>query len=498
LAASRAGATRTEAGGGNPLPAARNRALGQLRETLAHAGYDERGLHRAVREGGLVGLAEGLAALPLRPDADEPLSVLARLLLGGEAIEVGLAAAALAPLAPSELGELLTVRDGVVRAHVRLQPFEGLLIASDRRKRLGANHVLGIGGGTRILAGLTVRRPVETALDLCTGSGSLALLAARHAERVVGVDLNRRALRLARVNAALNGITGIEWRQGDLFEPVGDEQFDLVIANPPYIVSPRREFLYRDGGREDDALSRSVVTGAAARLREGGYAHIFCNWVAPAHGRWSKAPRSWLRGAGCDAWLLHNRTESPAAYALRWNLRPGRTLATAAAAAGAWVDYYRTRGINAIATGAIVLRRRNGRNWLRDDEFVRTPIGAAGAHVERVFAAQDLLRSLKDERELLAMPLAAAPQTMLVERREPSGALERARLTVEEGIPLAGRIPPACHPVVAALNGRRPLRTAIEAAARRSGVPTEALTTECLPTLTELLARGLLVAQAPG
>jgi SAM-dependent methyltransferase len=477
-----------------PLPA--RRALSRVRETLAQAGYDERGLRRVVREGGVIGLAEGVAALPLRPDADEPLSVLARLFLGGEPIETALAASALAPFEPGELGELLTVRNGVVRPRVRLEPFEGLLIASDRQERLGAAHVLGIGGGTRLLASLTVDRRAETALDLGTGSGALALLAARHAQRVVGVDLNPRALRLARVNATLNGIAGIEWLHGDLFEPVGDEQFDLVIANPPFIVSPGSEFLFRDGGREDDTLSRSVVVGAAARLREGGFAHILCNWVAPAKGRWAKAPRSWLRGAGCDAWLLHYRTDSPAAYALRWNLRPGRTLATAAAAAGEWVDYYRTRGIEAIATGIIVLRRRRGRNWVREDEFART-VGAAGAHVDRVFAAQDLLQSLGDRRELLTVPLVAAPRTLLVERHEPSGALERARLTVEQGVQVAGRIPPACLPVVAALDGRQPLRAVLEAAARTKGVTTEALTAQCLPTLAELLARGLIVAGDP-
>ena len=431
--------------------------------------------------------------MPLRQDAEEPLPVLARLFLGGEAIEAGLAEAALAPLAPSELGELLTIRNGLVRARVRLDPFEGLLIASDFAGHLVRNHVLGIGGGTRMLAGLAVRRRGETVLDLCTGSGALALLAARHADRVVGVDLNRRALRLARANTALNGVAGVEWRHGDLFEPVGDEQFDLVIANPPFIVSPGRELLFRDGGLDDDSLSRAVVEGAAARLREGGYAQILCNWVAPAGSRWSKTPRSWVRGSGCDAWLLHHRTDSSSTYALRWNRRPGRTLAAAAAAAATWVDYYRTRGIEAIATGIIVLRRRgSGRNWVHEDEFVRPPVGAAGPHVERVFAAQDILRSLKDGQQLLALPLAIAPGTMLVERRAPSGVLERARLTVEEGIPLAGRIPPACLPVVAGLDGR-PLRRVVEAAARVAGVTPAA---ECLPTLGELLASGLLVVPA--
>jgi methylase of polypeptide subunit release factors len=435
-----------------------------------------------------------VAALALRPDADAPLPVLARLFLGGETIAAAPVAGALGGVRPDELGEIFTVRDGTVRARLQLEPFEGLLVASDFQQSMRANHVLGIGGGTRMLASLTVRREIESALDLCTGSGALALLAARHAERVVGVDLNRRALRVARVNSALNGTTNVEWRYGDLYAPVGDEQFDLVIANPPFIVSPEREFLFRDGGREDDALSRAVVQGAAARLREGGYAHVLCNWVAPARGSWAKTPRAWLRGSGCDGWLLHYRTDSPAAYALRWNLRPGRTRAAAVLAAQPWVSYYEQRGIEAIATGIIVLRRRSGRNWVCEDELPRGPVGAAGAHVERVFAAQDLLRSLEVERDLLTLGLAFAPGTMLVERRHPSGALDRARLTVEEGIPLAGRISPECLPVVSALDGSVPLGRVVERAARMAGVSPKALAAACLPELGALLARGLLVA----
>jgi hypothetical protein len=235
-----------------------------------------------------------------------------------------------------------------------------------------------------------------------------------------------------------------------------------------------------------------VVAGTAARLREGGFGLVMCSWVAPARGAWSKPLRTWLRGSGSDAWLLHLRTETPAAYALQWNRRPGRSLSAAAAAAEAWVDYYRSRGIDAIATGILVLRRRKGRNWVRENELARAPVGAAGSQVERVFAGGDLLRSLKNDRDLLDVRLAVAPKTKLVERREPSGAFERARLAVEEGLPVAGRIPEACVPVLAALDGQRTLA----AAAARSGVPAKTLADECMPALRELLAAGLLV-EAP-
>jgi hypothetical protein len=80
--------------------------------------------------------------------------------------------------------------------------------------------------------------------------------------------------------------------------------------------------------------------------------------------------------------------------------------------------------------------------------------------------------------------LALAPGTLLIERRHPGGALERARVTVEEGIPLPGRVPLSVAPVLAARDGRRPLAEIVKPASRA----------EALPALRELVARGLLVA----
>jgi hypothetical protein len=67
-------------------------------------------------------------------------------------------------------------------------------------------------------------------------------------------------------------------------------------------------------------------------------------------------------------------------------------------------------------------------------------------------------------------------------------------VTVEQGIPLPGRVPVAVAPVLAALDGRRPLVDVVESAARAGGVSPEALSAETLPALRELVGRGLLVA----
>jgi release factor glutamine methyltransferase len=113
-------------------------------------------------------------------------------------------------------------------------------------------------------------------LDLCTGSGALAIYAAQAgAERVVAVDLAPRAVLNASINALINGAQ-VEVRRGDLFEPVAGERFDVIVSNPPYIPAetdhlPRRgRRLALDGGRDGRILLDRICSGAAGHLNPGG------------------------------------------------------------------------------------------------------------------------------------------------------------------------------------------------------------------------------------
>jgi HemK-related putative methylase len=79
-------------------------------------------------------------------------------------------------------------------------------------------------------------------LDMGTGSGVCAVFAARHAQRVVAVDINAAAIRCARINALLNHVEQkIDFRHGDLFAPVAGERFDLILFNPPFLRGPPRD-----------------------------------------------------------------------------------------------------------------------------------------------------------------------------------------------------------------------------------------------------------------
>src|SRR5690606_21309270 len=183
-----------------------------------------------------------------------------------------------------------------VRAAVDLRPYEASDAAGEARwwlasdlgelatgRSLHADHVLGIGGASLTLARITVRDHRPRVLDLGTGCGVQALHATRHADHVLGTDVSRRALDFAAFNAALAG-TPLELREGSLLEPVAGERFDLVVSNPPFVITPPAAHAaglpvmeYRDGARPGDSLVADLVSGLGDHLAPGGVAQLLGN-----------------------------------------------------------------------------------------------------------------------------------------------------------------------------------------------------------------------------
>lgn len=125
------------------------------------------------------------------------------------------------------------------------------------------------------------RRPAPSALDLCTGSGAIAVTLKHECSiaHVTASDLSADALALAKLNAEQNGAQ-VRFVQGDLWEPVGEETFDLILSNPPYIPTAdcdelqaevRREpRMALDGGVDGLDFYRRIAREAPQHLRSGG------------------------------------------------------------------------------------------------------------------------------------------------------------------------------------------------------------------------------------
>jgi len=120
-----------------------------------------------------------------------------------------------------------------------------------------------------------VVRPGARVLDLCTGTGALAVTAALAGGRVTAVDLSRRAVYAARTNARLHR-TEVHAVHGDLTAPVAGHTFDVVVSNPPYVPAATDTLpehgRYRafDAGRDGRALLSRVITAAPTVLAPGG------------------------------------------------------------------------------------------------------------------------------------------------------------------------------------------------------------------------------------
>jgi HemK-related putative methylase len=124
----------------------------------------------------------------------------------------------------------------------------------------------------RALKRLALKDPAALrVLDMGTGSGIGAVFAARRGARVIAVDINPHAVRCARINALLNKVDDVvEVREGDLFEPVRGERFDLVLFNPPYYRGVPEDDLDH-AWRGEDVFER-FAAGLAAVLTPGGQA----------------------------------------------------------------------------------------------------------------------------------------------------------------------------------------------------------------------------------
>lgn len=405
---------------------------------------------------------------------------------------------------------LLAVGPEGVSSQISISTHGGLFVAHDFSPSLlgeaiHADIVPTPTLSTTTVATLTVRKPVGQALDVGGGQGFLALLAARHAGRVVCTDVNPRALRFAAIGAALNGFSHVEVRQGSLFEPVAGERFDLITANLPFVISPDRDYVYRDGGFEGDGLCERFIREVPAMLNEGGTCTLTANW----HGDdddWAARPRAWLAGSGCDAFLFLWYQSDPLRYSAVWIKGNELDRDTYRRKLNAWVEYFQRAGIRRLYTGVIVIRRRSGaENWLvAENNSLGVDLSPENAsdQVERLFAARDLVQSLgADRARLLDTPMRLTrDHRMSTSSRVENGQwlADSRHLFQTRGYPFQGSISPMIADLVARCDGVLTPRQLLTEVSGRVGATPEQLFEVHLETFERLLLTGFLEAPARG
>ncbi|MFC0678466.1 methyltransferase [Lysobacter korlensis] len=491
--------------------------IARLRTDLAGAGFTVEALTTLWGAEAAEALARGFRVPARRAirGATRPSAVLAAVFVLGDERPVEELDAALPGCGAAGAEELgLVALDGDrVRTRVDLRPYsfvdgDGVgnwWIASDPGELtsggpLREDHVLGVGGASLTLSGLILPIPVGTALDLGTGCGIQALHAARYADHVVATDISERALAFAAFNAALNAVDTIEFRLGSLFEPVAGERFDLIVSNPPFVITPRApgvpEYEYRDGGRAGDELIQAVIGGLRDHLAPGGTAQLLGNWEYRAGVDAFDRVRAWTDGL--DAWVIERDTLDPALYAETWirdgGLKPGSD--DFDRLYELWLDDFRSRAVDRIGFGYLMLRRPAGTPTLARFERLSGELGEHGAGLGGAIAGMlrthDRLQAL-DDVALLSQALTVAPD-VTEERHHWPGEEHPRVIALRQGGGFARSVPAdtALAGFVGACDGTLSGAALMSALAEVLGADAAELRTALLPDVRRLLVEGFL------
>lgn len=361
------------------------------REALEALGLPEHWMRSRVR---------GTALLGHAPEGS-PVNALIRLFTLGEPIDGD---RALFTLGDSVHGLLeigfLEAGGGSIRSRFQIIPIADGWVACDFLRRQGegtADFVMGIGPSSMTLASLTPRSKGR-ALELASGIGWLSGCLAKSGLSVVATDLNARALELGRFSAQLGGIQGIDFRLGNGFATVEGEEFDLIVANPPYVQSPGGSMVYKEAP-EGDPICARLLREVPAHLSPDGIAVVLINWTHADDDDWAETPLSWVTSEGTRRWLFQTDCSSPADYAWRWISNHPRfpDEQTALDEMQRWLAHYHAGGIKRISGGFMIIQKcEPGGEWTRTESRAAENIAITGG--------SDVLRVLQNQTWLSKGP----------------------------------------------------------------------------------------------
>ena len=504
-------------------PVVTSEQVASLRADLSESGWGVKAVATLLGEAADAALRREIRLPALRSvraaltsgSAPSPVAVLTALFMLGEPVSATALDVALTRTGASGAGRIGLVSEpdetGCVRARVDLRPHEAVDDAGEIRwwvasdlgelvtgRALAPDHVLGIGGAGLTLAGLTPRTPVATALDLGCGCGIQTLYLLRHADRVTATDVSERALAFTAFNAALAGVSvsdgsdagsrdgagRLELLRGSLLEPVAGRRFDLIVSNPPFVLTPpavREAGLplmeYRDAG---GPVLPTLVAGLGEHLEPGGSAVMLGNWEhrhtslgtgdipdsandfatdsttdsGAVGSSWRNAVATWIP-EGLDGWVIEREVQDPVEYATMWlrdgGLAPERDAAGFDAALEAWIGDFEARGVQGVGFGYLIVHRPQclREPWRLLEEVATSGQGGLGRHVAEVLEARERLAGLDDDAVADLRPVLAPDVTE--ERHLIPGAAEPTVILLRQGGGLGRTI--RASTVVAALAG---------------------------------------------
>jgi hypothetical protein len=286
-----------------------------------------------------------------------------------------------------------------------------------------------------------------------------------------------------------------------MLDPVAGRRFELIVSNPPFVITPRTPdvplFEYRDGGASGDAIVADLVRSIGDHLEPGGIAQFLGNWEVVGDADWRERVRGWVESTGLDAWVVQRERQDPAQYAETWARDGGHDSATSEFATmyAAWLDDFASRGVSGIGFGVITLQRPAvARAVFVDLDEALGPVAAPmGPSILRGLQARTWLAEHTDD-ELLAVSWRCADDVTQEHHGRP-GADDPSVILVRQGGGLRRvvRLDTVGAALVSVCDGTLAAGAALTAIAALLEAEPAQVRAEALPLVRELVADGLLV-----
>jgi SAM-dependent methyltransferase len=387
-------------------------------------------------------------------------------------------------------GRLLGEENNAIFSYFHGQWFKGLFFFSDYSIEKGVllDLVLPVGPSGKYLEAITIRKPVDRALDVGCGCGLQTLFLAHHARLVTATDINPRCLALTALNAQLNNIHNIELLLGSYFEPVHGRTFDLIVANTPYVITPKSTYTYRDTNDPGDRNVLNMIQTLPSYLNNGGFAQMLATWLHKKNQHYGEPVAEIARKLPADVLLQYEGSDTPSQYTSDWiyaDLRKNLLLLLWSHLAWRW--WYWRMGMERFAFGSITIRKKtSASHWFHSIRVKKIAGKDTGSHITALFCAQDFLLNKPRTDDLMNTRLVTSN---LAIKENKKGEVRRVNL--KNGFVFSSPIQPMMGQIIKHLNGVNTLRDAVQNATL-DGYDAPLTTDEILSSVKNLLSIGYL------
>lgn len=299
-----------------------------------------------------------------------------------------------------ENANLICVKDEKIYSLMSIFPIGGGFIFSDHTwtklphpniLEVDQDQVMYLGADSHWLARFTVRNSIENALDLCTGSGVHAILAANHSNNAYAVDINPRALKCVAYNAKMHDLTNVTPILSNVYECVPELKYDLITANPPFVPSPKDELYFRDGGRDGEAVQRKIVKELPKYLSENGIAQIVTEIGENDEKTLIDTLNGWLEYQTMDIVVLRLKKRHFSEYAT-YHADADGTYGEFFDSVDAWASNLVAQNYTYVSTVLIAIKHTKTKPLARIID-TPPPSGYIGNEIDEIFETHNLINS---------------------------------------------------------------------------------------------------------